>query len=96
MALDTQDHEIEGPQQHRFYRLNSAHFATVILTGLYSPAVHVIKVAVSSDLQLKIQVSRSTAGRGARPHAQIFIFLDQRLQCAVVLQIDFRSGVHVL
>ena len=54
------------------------------------------KVAVSSDLQLKIQVSRSTAGRGARPHAQIFIFLDQRLQCAVVLQIDFRSGVHVL
>ena len=55
-----------------------------------------VKVAVSSDLQLKIQVSRSTAGRGARPHAQIFIFLDQRLQCAVVLQIDFRSGVHVL
>ena len=54
---------------------------------------------IRSDLQLKIQVSRSTVGRGARPHAQIFIFLDldQRLhvQSAVVLQIDFRSGVHV-
>ena len=46
------------------------------------PCTWYFKVAHCSDLQLKIRISRSTAGRGARPHAQIFIFFqrDQRLE----------------